>query len=676
MSTPDMPGAPPPGALGAARDALSRGDLDGAISRYRQALRADSAVAETHRELGTTYLARGWHAEAEHCLRAAISLDPENASAHKSLSAALLAQGRLGECRRAYLRSVALSARAWLPRLLRWKVARPANSSTSAGTAGVPPEAAAVDRMLEEGSLTEDSVAALASVSERRPDCVDCLLVLARAYSALGDVGESAACAERALRLDPGSAVVLAAVSASLHPWNNAHAEQFARQALEADSHLESAHASLSNALWGLGRLEEAEVHCREAVRLNPKRLVNRLNLAVIARQSGRVSEAEKLYRELDLEKNGSARACADYGNLVVESGGNPEEARRWFRRGQSFSDDARSHFLEALLDLSCGKFAAGWDRYEARKHTSESRWHREYAGYPDWDGKPLGDRHLLVYGEQGLGDEIMFASMLPDLQKRAKRVTLLCDIRLGALFKRSFPAVEVVAAELERRGERAASLTGIDCHIAAGSLGRLYRRRAEDFPRHRGYLVPDPQRTAAWREKLAGFGPGLKIGVSWRGGVQGTGRSRRSLALDALGPVLGQPGACWVSLQHAAHADEVARYNAERGARIAHFEGVTQDLDELAALISSLDAVITVCNTNVHLAGALGKPVWVLSPLVPEWRYGRSGERMPWYPSVRVFRQSRYGEWEPVVQRVAASVAARMLEKASGGPIVGNGTP
>jgi tetratricopeptide (TPR) repeat protein len=671
-----MPGGPLSEALRAARDALSRGDLDGAISRYRQALRTDSAVAETHRELGQAYLARGWLGEAEQCLRAAILRDPESASAHKSLGAALLAQGRLGECRRAYVRSIMLAARARLPRFLRWKVAGPLVSAADALPAGIPPEASAVDRMLEDGSLTGDAVAALASVSARRPDSVDCLLVLARAYSSLGQVGESAACAEAALRLDPGSAVVLAAVSASLHPWNNNHAEQFARKALEIDPHLESAHASLGNALWGLGRLEEAEIHCREAVRLNPERLINRLNLAVILRQSGRLAEAEKLYRELDLEKNASARACADYGNLIVESGGNPEEARRWFRRGQSFSDDARSHFLEALLDLSGGRFAAGWDRYEARKHTTERRWHQEYAGFPDWDGKLLGDRHLLVYGEQGLGDEIMFASMLPDVLKRAKRVTLLSDIRLGSLFARSFPAVEVVAAELERRGERAAALSGIDCHIAAGSLGRLFRRRAQDFPRHRGYLVPDPARIAEWREKLAGLGNGPKIGLSWRGGVQGTGRSRRSLTLDALAPVLDQPGACWVSLQHDADGDEIARCCAGRQAGIAHFQGATQDLDDLAALIASLDLVVSVCNTNVHIAGALGKQVWVMAPLAPEWRYGRSGERMLWYPSARVIRQSRYGEWEPVVQRVTAAVAARIRETTPGGAIVGDGAP
>ena len=663
-------------ALREAREALARGDLDGAISRYRRALRAEDGAADVHRELGVLYHERGWQAEAERCLQDAIARRPEDAAAHKRLAAVYFAQGRLREARLAFGRSLALRARGWLPAFLRWRLSVPLPAAGEAGQpVEMPPQATVVERMLEDGTLTEEALAALSQATVRRPDCAGCHVLLARAHSTLGRVDEAAASAEAALRIDPASAAVLAGVSASLHPWNNQQAERFARKALEIDPASGPAHASLGMALWGLGRLDEAEAHCREALRLDPSRLVNRLNLAVILRQSGRMAEARALYDELDPAQIANARVCADIGNLVLESGGNPEEARRWYRRGQS-SDDARSHFLEATLDLSINKFAAGWDRYEARKHTSDRRWHREYGQFPEWDGEPLGERRLLVYGEQGLGDEIMFASMLPDLHKRAKQVTLLCDTRLGTLFARSFPGIEVVPAELERRGERAAALSGIECHIAAGSLGRLFRRRAEDFPRHRGYLVPEPGRMAAWGEKLAGLGRGLRVGLSWRGGVQGTGRSRRSLTLDALSPVLGQTGVSWVSLQHAVDGDEVARYGADHGVRIAHFEGVTQDLDELAALIASLDLVVSVCNTNVHLAGALGKQAWVMSPLVPEWRYGRTGERMHWYPSARVFRQSRYGEWEPVVQRVASGIAARAREQASGAPIVRRDLP
>ena len=663
MNTRDKSAQVPAEALRAAREAFSRGDLDSAISRFRQALREGYGPNDVHRDLGRAYLRRGWHAEAERCLRAAIGREPGDAKAYAGLAAALLAQGRLRECRRAYMRAGLLAVRGMLPAALRWKAIAPPQHGAQLSSAEIAARANAVERMLEQGIPSEEAVMSLEQVVAVSPDLVDCQLTLARAYSALGRINEAAASAEAALRFDPGSPVVLAAVSGTLQPWNAEHAERFARRALDIDPNLESAHVNLSAALWAQGRLEEAEKYCREALRLNPTELVTLLNLASILKDQGRVAAAQALYRQLDPASTGNARACVDTGKLILDCGGNVEEARRWFRRGQSLADDARAHFLEALLDLSCGRLAAGWDRYEARKHTADRRWHREYARFPEWDGTRLGDGHLLVYGEQGLGDEIMFASMLADARKRAPRITLLCDARLGTLFARSFPSVEVVAAALERRGERAAALTGIDCHIAAGSLGRLYRRRPEDFPRHRGYLVPDPERMARWRERLAGVGSGLKVGLSWRGGVQGTGRSRRSLTLDALTPLLNLPGACWISLQHAVDGDEIARYVADRGVQIVHFEGVTQDLDDLAALIASLDVVVSVCNTNVHLAGALGKPVLVMAPLVPEWRYGRGSERMLWYPSARVYRQARFGEWEPVVQRIAASVAARISE-------------
>ena len=156
---------------------------------------------------------------------------------------------------------------------------------------------------------------------------------------------------------------------------------------------------------------------------------------------------------------------------------------------------------------------------------------------------------------------------------------------------------------------------------MAAGSLGQYFRRSGEDFPQHRGYLTPDPEKVARWRERLAANGAGLNVGLSWIGGVQKTGRSRRSLSLDALRPVLALPGTRWVSLQHTDAAAELAAFRQASGIAVEEFPGVTKDMDELAALIAALDSVVSVCNTNVHVAGAIGKEVLVMAPFVPEWR-------------------------------------------------------
>lgn len=576
-------------------------------------------------------MAAGWPAEAEAGFRAALVTDPSHHEAQAGLAAAQFAQGRLGDARRAWLRSLALKLRRRLPDILRWNAGQP-------GTP-VAPGREVVDRHLEE----------------------------AAACSRAGRLDEAAASMEAALRFDPGSATVLAAISGAFHPWNDAQAEAFARRALEIDPELGSAHTNLAAALWGQGRLDEAERHCREAIRLNPGQSVNRFNLALILRHAGRPAEAEAVYRALGPSEKEDPRYFTELGNLLVEAGGDFEEARRCFRRAQALSQDPRPLLFEAVLDLLQGNFAEGWERYEARKQTFDQRWHRAYARFPEWNGEPLGEAGLLVYGEQSLGDQIMFASMLPDALARASRLTLLCDPRLQPLFARSFPAINVVADPAEGREQRMAGLGGFERQAGSGSLGRLFRRRAEDFPPHAAYLSPDADAVHAWAKRLASLGPGLKVGLSWRGGTQGTGLRRRSIPPGALAPLLAQPGVRWVSLQHGAGEEELAALSAPGSPAVANFPGVTGELDALAALCGALDFVITVCNTNVHVCGAIGREVWVLAPLVPEWRYGAAGERMPWYPAARVLRQRIHGDWSGVLQEAGRRLSDRVRARPQG---------
>jgi hypothetical protein len=263
------------------------------------------------------------------------------------------------------------------------------------------------------------------------------------------------------------------------------------------------------------------------------------------------------------------------------------------------------------------------------------------------WRGEPLEGKSLLVWGEQGLGDEIMFASCLPDLLAIGARCTLDCSRRLRPLFRRSFPDIAVPDDQT----------AAIDFTLALGSLPSLFRRRREDFPRHAGYLRADPAREAFWRRELASLGPGRKIGVSWRGGLMRTGRALRSLEADQLLPLLRIDGVHWVNLQHGENAAELTRLGNTYGVRVASWEESLIDLDETAALVAGLDLVITVCSTMVHLAGALGRPAWVLTPSGPAWRYRLQGAEMPWYPSVVLYRQSQLGDWVEPLHRMAADL-------------------
>ena len=666
---------------------IDEGKLDRAITAFRRALRADDSLAEVHNDLGAAYFQKRWFAEAEACFRKAIERDPEHGVAHANRGAALRALGRLAESRRAYQRALWLRLRALLPGFLRpsRRAAAAAPPAPAApGEAQLQPvreaimggraaQAAALAaellarypqdpdalhlsaNALEENRDFEGALRLLRQALAQRPDRSDYHVSLARLHLRSGRLGEALNAATAALRLEPGSAEIHATIAGLLHPWRNDLAEEAARHSIELDARCDTGHANLAAVLWDLGRLEEAEREAREAVRLAPGVLTYRTNLALILKDLDRLDEARALYRALMADAPGHGRVCQDVGKLALEVDADLATARAMYRRAQATPDGERSALAEALLDLLESDFAAAWPKYEARKTLLDQRGHHErFAALPDWSGEPVRDGAVLCYAEQGLGDEVMFASMVPDLARRAGRVVLLCDPRLAVLFQRSFPGVEVLGEPRATQGERAAAHPGLRAKVAAGSLGGYFRRRREDFPSEGGYLAADPAKVQAWRARLAAGK--LNVGLSWIGGVPRTGRGRRSIPLRELAPLLALPGTHWVSLQYTDAREEIAA----AGAPLAAFPGVTDDLDELAALIGALDLVVSVCNSTVHLAGALGKDVLVMAPFVPEWRYGFSGERMAWYPSARVLRQARYGDWGEVLAAVASRVSAR----------------
>ena len=319
--------------------------------------------------------------------------------------------------------------------------------------------------------------------------------------------------------------------------------------------------------------------------------------------------------------------------------------------------------FYRALARLLTGDYAHGWPEYETRL-VSEDR-PRRPESYPRWIGEPLAGRTILVWGEQGLGDEIMFASCLSQITEAAKRCVIECDPKLEPLFRRSFPSARVYAARPDRSIPDDVRTEPIDIEVPIGSLPLYLRRSARDFPRHQGYLRADPERIKDWRERLFSLGPGVKVGISWRGGTQLTRSPLRSIALPDWKPIFDVPGVHFVSLQYGNAAPELDDLTSGRSMKVIHWQEAIDDYDECAALVSALDVVISVQTAVVHLTGALGKPAWAMVPYCPEWRYGFAGNTVPWYPSVRVFRQFSFGEWEPVIDAVACEL--RALQQAAG---------
>jgi Tfp pilus assembly protein PilF len=405
-------------------------------------------------------------------------------------------------------------------------------------------------------------------------------------------------------------------------------------------------------------RWAEARRHYERALELQPDSASALSNLGVCLKNEGHAAQGlAHLERSFALQP-ADPTILMNYAAGLLDVG-RREEGEARLREALALDPAvAEAHLALGLLLLGRGAFAEGWQEYEWRSRT-ESREEQNACSAPPWNGESLAGKTILVRAEQGLGDQIMFASCLSELAARAGTCLIECDRRLKPMFMRSFPASRVyVQHRLYEAGWTADGLTP-DFQVPLGSLPfRLGRDRAS-FPVQGGYLLPNPARVQHWRERLAQLGPGLKVGISWRGGTPQTRQAARSIDLSQWLPVLRLPGASFVSLQYGDHDEEMNRVSAESAVRLQRYPEALDDYEETAALVSALDLVVSVQTTVLHLAGALGKPAWVLAPAVAEWRYGNTGETMPWYPGVRVFRQRAADEWAAVIDRAAAEVSA-----------------
>ena len=381
----------------------------------------------------------------------------------------------------------------------------------------------------------------------------------------------------------------------------------------------------------------EALAHFEAATQLQPERAQPRRMCGIVLRELGELAAARARFAEAHRLAPDHPATAADYASALQAADDTPGAIALFQQALQQSPVDAGLHAAFALTLLGSGDYARGWQEYEWRLRVPGAAIDRPFP-FARWRGEPLAGRTLLVYSEQGVGDEIMFASCLPQLIAAAARCVIEVSRRLAPLFRRSFPNATVLARNLSRMPDWAA-LPRIDLCIPAGSVPSILRTAARAFPQHSGYLRADPERVRHWGRRLEALGPGRKIGLAWTGGLPGTLRAARSVSLAQLRPLTAGGEDAFVALEFLDCADQVRAFNRDGAGRIHWWPEAVATLDETAALVTALDLVVSVTTATAHLAGALGRPTWVLVPSVPSWRYLWEGERMPWYPAVRVFR-------------------------------------
>ena len=393
-----------------------------------------------------------------------------------------------------------------------------------------------------------------------------------------------------------------------------------------------------------------AHSFAKRACAVQPDNAFAWANLGMLEEQLYRFDEATAAFKAgLAVAKSDDARGSLylNWACALVNAGDwlNAEDMCRRALRLRPNSAKAKANLGMTLLALK--RWREGWPLYDAVIGFDNSRRRVQYRDEPVWDGTP--GKRLVIYGEQGLGDEISFASMVPDAIAAARSVVIDCTEKLAGLFRRSFPAATVYGTRWETGLGWDRRHAEIDASVSIGGLGKLYRNEAGDFGNGDAYLVADPERRSMWR---ALFDKQKKpvIGIGWTGGVPWTGDRYRKWTLEQLLPVFRSVDAVWVSLQYKDAGKEIAEFKSkhpEIDIRQYSYATLTQDYDDTAAMVAELDLVFSMQTGVIHLAGALGKDCWCFVHSRSQWRYGTHTERMmPWYRSVKLYRQARDGAW------------------------------
>ena len=299
-----------------------------------------------------------------------------------------------------------------------------------------------------------------------------------------------------------------------------------------------------------------------------------------------------------------------------------------------------------AQLHLLQGRYAEGWRRYEARLEDPGTGVYSARLKRERWDGGPLAGRRIMLHAEQGIGDSIQFVRYAPLVAARGGRVMVLCQRPILPLY-RDQPGVEAAIA----LGD---PLPAFDCYAPLMSLPLLFGTTVDTIPADLPYLFAEPAKIERWRERVAAL-PGLKVGIAWAGNPEYRADARRSLHFGLLQPFAALAGVTFVSLQKGLAmrpADD-----AGDGLRLERFDAELSDFSETAALMMNLDLILSVDTAVAHLAGALGRPVWLFNRFDTDWRWLLDRGDSPWYPSLRVFRQSAPGDWAGVVNEMVAAL-------------------
>ncbi|WP_315797309.1 tetratricopeptide repeat protein [Bradyrhizobium sp. SZCCHNRI3043] len=605
-------------------DALAvKGERDGAADAFARAAALRPHDAAIHSKLGSALLELARFTEAEAAYRHALALDPVLLRARWNLALAFNRQGRLAEAEAAY--------RELLER-----------------EPSYPGAWRALAHVLADQARYDEAVPAYLHALAAQP-------ADAGLHLALGDVlykqrayADAAIHYRRAGDLAPGDAKAARLLGHALHEAGRpAEAVEAYRRAAALDPTDVVVLSNLAACLCGTGQLDAAIAACEHALALQPDHAPAHTNLGIIHELRGEIDDAVAAHRRAVAADPAYAKG---YANLAValRNAGDIDAALAASHHAISLApDNALARYNHAHFLLMCGDLVNGF---------AEHRWGRDCPdlsagmprfGAPEWQGEPLEGRTLLLFAEYGIGDALQFVRYVDRVKTMGGNIVLQVQPAIAPLL-RCLEGVTVVP--------RGAPLPPFDLQAPLMDLPRIFGTTLETIPAEVPYLAADPIKVTAWRNVL-GRAPSLKVGVVWAGNPRHKGDRQRSLTAQAVLPRLVMPGVQLYSLQKEPRPDDAPAL-AELGTDVIDLAPLPSDFAETAAAVAALDLVISVDTSVAHLAGALGRPVWVLLPYALDWRWLRDRADTPWYPTMRLFRQEKPMAWDGVLARTAGELA------------------
>ena len=597
------------------------GDLPGALACYRQALASRPNFADAHCNLGIGLFRQGDLPAALESFRRAVEVAPQYAKAHYNLALGLDAAGRVDEAQRSLEQALELEpnhvdAHCALGAILeRQGLPMAAAGHYRAAQRLQPKSVKAINGL---GLIQQQQGNAEAALELYRealaidPRCAEALYNWGTVLSQQGRHAEAAPKYQQAIAVQPTLAVAHYNLGTALQQLGQLdQAAQAYEQAVRLRPSMAMAHNNLGNVRKAQGRTLEAIASYEGALAAEPDHAEALNNLGLLLRDQGQWNEAQACFQRALRARPAFAQAYSNLGALLQERGEWARALACYDKGLRLQSDFPEARYNRALIHLIQQDFARGWPDFDFREQLPQ--YARRRFDPPRWRGEPLAGRTLLVYAEQGLGDTLMFARYLPELRQQGGRVIFEAQSALVPLLVASGIS-DVVGAGQE--------LPAFDLHVPLLSLPGLIHPTLENLPGRASYLLADRQRIERWRPRAA-RGGAFNVGIAWQGNREYALDRSRSISLGQFAPLASVKGVRLISLQKGEGSEQLADV-------AGHFKvDVLEGLDaeggafmDTAAVMQSLDLVITSDTATAHLAGGLGVPVWVALSKYPDWRW------------------------------------------------------